>query len=339
MSSHAFKKRAPISVNYVRTLLELMRQSGLDIEALLQSVGLDREAVYGSAPSLRFEQFRLVMQAAVAQSGDPAIGLRLGQQMTLTSHGLLGYAAISSPHLADMLSLLERYFRTRTRLCEPRLKKVGKRVHFALIETYDLGDVRVPYLEVVMASVVAGAHFVLGERFQGAQIKMPYAAPDYADRYRELLKMDVTFDAEHAELSMPVALLYEPFPLADPASREQAALKCEEELQKLEAEQDWALRIRNRLMMAEDGFPSLEQLAEQYCLTARTLRRYLDALGVSYRQLLEQVREDKARRWLKSGLSVQQVADKLGYSDPSNFSRAFRQWSGESPSHYRSRQA
>ncbi|MGM0563092.1 MAG: AraC family transcriptional regulator [Pseudomonadota bacterium] len=335
MKPRTLHKRAPLSVNYVRTLLELMAQSGLDTERLLRRVGLERDEVYGTAPTLRFEQFRRVMQGARDLSGDPAIGLRLGQQMTLTAHGLLGYAAISSANLADMLALLERYFRTRTRLCEPRLYKRKGRVHFGLVETHELGDVRVPYLEVVMASVVAGAEFILGERFRGAKVVLPYPAPEHAGRYREVLKMEVGFGGEMAELSMPEGLLHEPFPMADPGSREAAAQKCEEELERLEAEQDWALRIRNQLMRTEGSFPSLEQLAEKYCLTSRTLRRYLDALGVSYRQLLDEVREDRARRWLRNGLSVQRVADKLGYSDPSNFSRAFRQWSGVSPSQYR----
>lgn len=114
-----------------------------------------------------------------------------------------------------------------------------------------------------------------------------------------------------------------------------AAQKCEEELQRLEADQDWASRVRARLMQAEGMLPSLEQLATSFHLTSRTLRRHLAALGVSYRHLLEEVRMARAVRYLQANLPVQKVADLLGYADPSNFTRAFRRWTGHPPSFYR----
>ena len=87
-------------------------------------------------------------------------------------------------------------------------------------------------------------------------------------------------------------------------------------------------------MQAEGMLPSLEQLACNFHVTSRTLRRYLNALGVSYRSLLEEVRMTKAMAYLQANITVQQVASKLGYADPSNFARAFRKWTGHPPSHF-----
>ena len=109
--------RSPVPVNYVRNLVELISDVGVDTRRLLRQVGLREEEVYNPEPALRFEQFRRVMVGAREMTGNPALGLALGQQLTLTAHGLLGYAAISSADLGDALRLLERYFRTRTRLC------------------------------------------------------------------------------------------------------------------------------------------------------------------------------------------------------------------------------
>ena len=96
----------------------------------------------------------------------------------------------------------------------------------------------------------------------------------------------------------------------------------------------WASRVRARLMQAEGMLPSLEQLASNFHVTSRTLRRYLNALGVSYRSLLEEVRMTKAMGYLQANITVQQVAMRLGYADPSNFARAFRKWTGHPPSHF-----
>lgn len=327
-------QRSPIPVNYVRNLLELVHEFGLDTERLLARVGLSAEAVYGSEPALRFDQFRRVMNGAREMSGDPAIGLALGRQLTVTAHGLLGYAAISSTDLGEALELLERYFRTRTRLCLPRLKIEDQWVRFCLAEPYELGDIRVPYLEVVTAALVGGLRYLLGDRFRDATLALPYAPPEHAGRYTALLEMPVAFRGEVAALRFPAALLRERFTLADPTSRRMAAQKCEEELQRLESDQDWASRVRAALMQAEGMLPSLEQLAASFHITSRTLRRYLAALGVSYRNLLEEVRMARAVRYLQANLPVQQVADLLGYAEPSNFTRAFRRWTGHPPSFY-----
>lgn len=327
--------RTPIPVNYVRNLLELTQEAGLDTGRLLARVGLDREAVYSAEPALRFDQFRRVMEGARSLSGDPAIGLALGRQLTVNAHGLLGYAAISSADLGEALELLERYFRTRTRLCLPRLRAQPRWVRFCLAEPYDLGDIREPYLEVVTAALVGGLRYLLGDRFCGATLELPYPAPSHAARYTEVLGMPVTFGKPVAALRFPARLMNERFALADPASRSMAARRCEEELRRLEIDQDWASRVRSRLMQAEGMLPSLEQLAGSFHLTSRTLRRHLAALGVSYRNLLEEVRMARAVRYLAANHPVQKVADLLGYADPSNFTRAFRRWTGHPPSYYR----
>lgn len=326
--------RSPVPVNYVRNLLELISEVGVDTRRLLREVGLTEEAIYNPEPTLRFEQFRQVMVGAREMTGNPALGLVLGQQLTLTAHGLLGYAAISSVDLGDALRLLERYFRTRTRLSVPRIESSTEGVRFCLLESVLLGDIRETYLEVVVAAVVGGIRYLLGERFRGVVLELPYAPPAHADRYRELLEMPVEFGAEVAALRLPHSLLNEPFTLSDPASRHMAAQKCEQELRRLEADQDWASRVYARLMQAEGMLPSLEQLAGNFHVTSRTLRRYLNALGVSYRSLLEEVRMTKAMAYLKANITVQQVASRLGYADPSNFARAFRKWTGHPPSHF-----
>lgn len=334
LAQYTGEDRSPIPVNYVRNLVELISEVGVDSAQLLQHVGLTEEQVYSAEPALRFDQFRRVMLGAREITANPALGLQLGQQLTLTAHGLLGYAAISSSDLGDALRLIERYFRTRTRMVIPRLTPDHRGVAFTLVETRDLGDIRVEYLEVVIAAVVGGLRYLLGDKFKGVKLALPYAAPAHADLYEETLGMPVTFGADSASLWLPRQLLLVPFRLADPASRYMAAQKCEEELRRLEAEQDWASRVRARLLQAEGMLPSLEQLASSFHVTSRTLRRYLSAMGVSYRNLLEEVRMTRALRYLQADQSVQQVADKLGYADPSNFARAFRKWTGHPPSYY-----
>jgi AraC-like DNA-binding protein len=325
-------QRSPMPVNYVRNLVELMTASGISSSRLLSEAGLTHEQVFGSEAQLRFAQFRAVMLAGRKLSGDSAIGLKLGQKLMLTAHGLLGYAVISSANLGEAMTLLQRYFCTRTRLCAPSFEANGREGTLRFHEMMELGDIRQTYLEVMVAAVVSTMRFLLGETVSRCRLILPYVKPPHGDSYTSLLGLPVDFEGLTLSLTIPQSLLDAPFPMADAASREQAAAKCEEELQRLEADQDMEARVRQQLMQAEVTLPSVEELATRFHMTSRTLRRRLEAAKTSYQGILDDVRRLRAVRYLASNHSVQQVAWLLGYADPSNFSRAFRKWTGQSPS-------
>ncbi len=327
-------RRSPMPVNYVRNLVELMAASGIDTARLLKKAGLTHEQVFADKARLRFEQFRAVMLAGQALSGDQALGLHLGKKLALTAHGLLGYAVMSSANLAEAMSLLQRYFCTRTRLLAPTFEQDEKEGNLLFHEMMALGDIRVVYLDVIVGAVVNVMRFILGDAVDKCHLHLPYPQPAYHQSYTRLLGMPVHFNSTLLSWRIPHGLLMRAFPLADEASRAQAAAKCEEELQRLEADQDMEARVRQQLMQAEVDMPTLKQLAAQFHMTERTLRRRLDAAHTSYRTVLDDVRHMRAIRYFASRHTVQQVAWLLGYADPSNFSRAFRKWTGQTPSEY-----
>lgn len=87
---------------------------------------------------------------------------------------------------------------------------------------------------------------------------------------------------------------------------------------------------------ASIGTESLENFASKQSVSAKTLYRHLKQTGQSYRQLSQKKKYDQAIRLLRhSQLSIEEISDKLGYSDACNFSRAFKKWEGLSPRNYR----
>ncbi|MGH8431853.1 MAG: helix-turn-helix domain-containing protein [Solimonas sp.] len=107
--------------------------------------------------------------------------------------------------------------------------------------------------------------------------------------------------------------------------------RCDEQLQR---------RVRATLDAAAGRFPSLEDVAQQMCVSARTLKRRLRKRGLSYRRLLADTRLSRGAELLaQPGLSLEVVAGRLGYSSGANFSRAFRRWAGVSPGRYRKQSA
>jgi len=125
--------------------------------------------------------------------------------------------------------------------------------------------------------------------------------------------------------------------LADAEASRMARDQCEFELQKALKEQgDIVLAIRNMLRMMPGPLPSLEAMAERFCVSSRTLKRRLADRDTSYREILESVLKDRAIQLLRyTNQSVSEIAYELGYADLSNFSRAFRKWTGKSASEFR----
>jgi AraC-like DNA-binding protein len=113
---------------------------------------------------------------------------------------------------------------------------------------------------------------------------------------------------------------------------------CQDILRKYIGEEDLAMQIRHIMLQVPGQFPDEEAVANALALSGRTMRRKLGDLGTSYRDLREQVRSELAQQYLRNtNMSVDQVAYLLGYTETTNFRRAFKRWLGVSPREYRNR--
>jgi AraC-like DNA-binding protein len=138
-------------------------------------------------------------------------------------------------------------------------------------------------------------------------------------------------------IRLPAHLLDKPLPQASPLALDDALRQCEQAEQLLgKRPDDIADRVRRELALHEGGYPSLQTVAERLNMSTRTLRRRLREQGVGFMDLLHAARRRDALSLLsRPALEVAQIAQMLGYADPANFTRAFRQWTGATPSAWR----
>lgn len=127
-----------------------------------------------------------------------------------------------------------------------------------------------------------------------------------------------------------------------PGANLEVARACEEQCRALLARRQvrggLAGRIRDRLLRTPGHLPDMQTLAMELHLTVRTLRRRLDDEGSSYRLLLDEVRQALAEELLATGaIRLEEIAERLGYGEVSNFIHAFRRWKGMTPRQYRQR--
>lgn len=143
------------------------------------------------------------------------------------------------------------------------------------------------------------------------------------------------FDAPFSYLHMPARTLQAPCRFPDPISYELAVTELQQALARRADTPEFTRRVW-ALLDDGSGARTIQSVADEFSMSSSTLKRRLAAEGTSFRELLQQSMVDRARkRLLDPSTSVGEVANELGYSDLTNFSHAFKKWTGSSPSHFR----
>jgi AraC-like DNA-binding protein len=164
--------------------------------------------------------------------------------------------------------------------------------------------------------------------------------PTHAPRYAGIAPARVSFGAPvpGLRISLPAAALELPLAMANPRAARAAEERCRAQLNQARSRRRWSDWCAMMLRESEDCRPTLGELAGIINVCPRTLSRYLETEGTSFRSLSLKVRTARARQLLREGaLSVTQIAYRLGYADVASFVRSFRAQCGRTPGAWRSR--
>jgi AraC-like DNA-binding protein len=256
-------------------------------------------------------------------------------QMRISAHGWLGFAAMTSSSVREALELAVRFAPTRTPAIALRVAEDGAAASLVLEERVALGGARETILVALLVGIWQIGNAITGRELAG-DADLAFPAPRWFERFRDRFPGAVRFDRPTNQLVFPAATLDVPLVLADPAALRLAREQCERELGALRTGDDFAGRVRGALVGAGGPFPTLEQVARTLHVSPRTLKRRLAERGTSFSELLDELRRDRALLLLRSSdVSLDAVAERLGYSDVANFTRAFRRWTGTTPGAFR----
>lgn len=162
-----------------------------------------------------------------------------------------------------------------------------------------------------------------------------YPAPSYETIYKRYFKCELRFNSEKCAFVVDKKLAERELLLANQSIANMAEHSFMQSFPDVDLNY-LPKKLRLMLIQSMGAFPSIEAAARKIGMSGRTLRRKLNGLGTSYQGEIEQLRREFAILYLsKSQRSITEIALKLGYSDSSSFSKAFKNWTGESPSDYR----
>lgn len=335
---------------YLRVLADTFARLGHDRRLLYEGMDFSYRDLRANDSRVGASDATIMAGRAVALAGHKGLSFLLARELRVTIHGTLGLAALTSPTIADALDSVRRYLQLRAPFLTMVLGETEDCILVQLKPSFPMASLDPFLVETVSATLVMlteqlvdrdsaaaeGCELMPG-KLPGVTVRLRGPEPGYHREFADQLPVRFKYGCEGDMMVFPRALVRARMRLADAEASDMAREQCEFELQKALREQgDLALAIRNMLQMMPAPLPSLEVMAERFCVSSRTLKRRLTDRCTTYRELVESVLKDRAIQLLRyTNRSVSEIAYELGYADLSNFSRAFRKWTGKSASEFR----
>ncbi len=323
---------------YAAQLVQLAARWHVAQDVLLEGTGVEPDQLEQSQGRVSAQALNNLFLRLIQLVREPGLGFYFGLQLKLSSHGSVGFAAMTQATLRDALKVAERFVALRAPFLSLRLSEHGEQAALELSSVFPELDhtVEVFVTEALFTAFIQMGRSVLGRVPNGAMFELSYQEPPYFSGFAHLWPGPARFARPSSRILFAASLLDESLQMADAVAARQALVECERELSTLMTTSSLLASVRRQLGERERGYPSLTELARLRHVSPRTLKRRLAEQGTSYQRLLDELRRDRALKLLEvEANSVEQIAEQLGYSDAANFNRAFRRWLGHSPSAWR----
>lgn len=328
----------PRPVATTRHLLEAARLLGIAAADCLLGTGLTEAHIEDSGTEVQAGQELTIVRNALARVDDPHEFARfVGLQYNFANMGILGYALLASPTMGDAVNTACRYATLSSTFLRLTRHDTADGADIVFDNSHVPADLREFMLERDMFAITNLAPLLIGQLKSDVAVRIEMPGIEWPVDRLEFSRFTLELDsaATRTAFRIPSDLLALPMPAADAVTAAVCARQCEELLQTRRQRRGLAALVRNRLVRDPGQLPSMAAVADEFCVTERTLHRRLAAEHTSYRLLVDEVRVTLASAFLASGSTVEETARQLGYSETAAFTRAFIRWTGEAPSRHR----
>ncbi|MGQ9426213.1 AraC family transcriptional regulator ligand-binding domain-containing protein [Gilvimarinus sp. F26214L] len=326
--------------------IEAFTHFGADLDRLLDNTGITRDMLTSREARISYRQQHQLLRNGIRLCRKPGLGLLVGQYMDWSYNGTVGGVVHCSPTLQAAGEAFRRYVLIAQPYYTMYIHKPNMYIdadgmvvtplrYFASPENdAELNLFEIEYRLAVTLRIcdLCGNKSVPDP---AVHAYLHYPAPAHAEMYQDLPCDEVRFDCEQSAIAAHHLFITEPFRLFRKSAFDRIIAQCEEEFQKAELESSTTRKVRWHICAYFNGVPgrliTLEEVAELLATTPRALTRKLAAEGTSFRSILHEVRMEVASHHLRSStLSVDRIAELMGFSNPSSLRRAIKNWSGHS---------
>lgn len=313
-----------------------LRGCGIDPEPLFRQAGID--LARAADPDARVETRRMldVWGLAIEATGNPCVGLLAARQFQPAALHGLGFAWLASDTLHDALNRLVRYSRFINSATEFRMEAGAETTDLVAV----IPDIFPNYVpagaDLGMAVFLRMCQITTGEALLPVHVSLQRPRPDCEAEFVRVFGASIDYDRPDNRLRFDNAVLNRPLTTANP---ELARINDQTVVDYLARFDRASIAMQVRAKIIEqlpDGMPKQEHIADTLHVSLRSLQRRLKEEETSFKDLLEDTRQSLAEQYLREHhRSIGEITYLLGFSEPSNFTRAFKRWTGKTPVEYR----
>jgi len=323
-----------------RLALTRARAAGIDLAPLLKKAGLTLAQSEDDAARITVQSQIKCLNLVADALPDAFLGFHLAREFEMRQIGLLHYVLASSDVLGEALQRVARYSRLANEGISLRYSE-GKHavVGFEYVGVARRSDRH--QIEFYMATVVRAARLLVGRNLVPRYVKLTHRREEDSSELDAYMGVKVELGAAVDEIGLPAGVKDMPIVSADPYLHKLLIAYCEEALaQRAPSAGSLRSTVENTMApLLPHGRARVGDIAKRLGMSQRTLARRLAAEGLTFGQVLDQLRSDLARKYVgESGLSISQIAWLLGYQEASAFTHAFKRWTGRTPREARARE-
>jgi AraC-like DNA-binding protein len=267
----------------------------------------------------------------------PGFSVRVGQQMKMDDYGVLGLSWKTCSKAGEIFERCERYFHLLSNTYVFKVEKEGERSRIHLFRNAHRRGVALSN-EATFSATVVVLQAMTQTDIAPLSISFQHGAPTDLTSYHLAFRCPVLFDQAHNFMTYQAADLETRTAKADTSINRFLVERVEEatrgiEVSSLKIVSDAESLIKDAL---PSGIPSIAHIGAHMGMSSRTLTRRLSESGITFRDLIRQTQEKIAKDLLRnSSSSVGEIAFQTGFSEQSAFNRAFKRWTGQSPTTFK----
>jgi AraC-like DNA-binding protein len=331
------KRYAPYKLS---ALVEVLSEQGIAPEMSLSGIGLSVESLVQPLTLTSIRQYITACHNALQLSKDPETPFRVGSRIPLSAYGMYGFALVCSPTIREYFQVAVKYHQLATPLLSMSWREGKESVSWVLAinpaVTYPDSLVRF-LLEQHLTQLTTHLKTVVEpSRCRPLRAALPYPTPRHVNLYKRYLGCELKFDQPVCELTYPRSILSERPHMAHNLTSKLMRDTCDRILGEDKTSTGVAGEVYQIIASTPGHSPTMEIVASRLATTVRTLHRKLQAEGASFTQILDDVRCNLAKEYLRSTeLSADDISELVGFSEAANFRHAFRRWTGSTPTNFR----
>ena len=316
-------------------IAQTLRSYDCDPKPLFDKAGLDIGLL--SNPDTRYpgNNVQHLWQLAVDASGEPCFGFIAGEQVQpAVLHGL-GFSWLASDTLRDALIRLMRYSRLISTAANMHLLDTDEGLDLVLLPPEGI-KLTPAFQDAGMSGFLRMCRLTAGDEINPAHVSLKRSRPDCDLKLQAYFRAPIEYQADNNILSFSKQLVEATLTHANPELARINDQAVVDYLARFDRD-SLTMQVRSRIIeRLQDGTPNQETIAQSLHVSLRSLQRKLSNEDTNYKTLLESTRRELALHYIReTHRSLGEITYLLGFSEPSNFTRAFKRWTGVSPIEYR----